>query len=323
MKSFKRILSAVIACVMLLAVAVPFAAFAEGAVQVMGGGAETTPGKEAVVHINLDGAKIGAFQLTVNFDAAKLQYVGCTTSEEFSAILSEEGGVFLVNDNDKDNGKLIIGGAITVGATFTVAPIDLTFKAAEVDETANTEVAITVDRLRTELDEALESEVTNGGVTINVVHIESITFTDESKELEIGDEYTPEYTVNPDGYTDAFAPTWTSDNEEVATVDETGKVTAIREGVANITIANGEISATIAVTVKPEAPAIKKGDFDKDGEITVADALAALRIAAKLADSSEEAILIGDIDKDGEITVADALSILRVAAKLATEESLG
>ena len=36
-----------------------------------------------------------------------------------------------------------------------------------------------------------------------------------------------------------------------------------------------------------------------------------------------EAVAIGDIDKDGEITVADALSILRVAAKLATEESLG
>ena len=66
-----------------------------------------------------------------------------------------------------------------------------------------------------------------------------------------------------------------------------------------------------------DEPEPMKGDFDKDGEITVADALAALRIAAKLAEETPEAILIGDIDKDGAITVADALAILRVAAKLA------
>lgn len=61
----------------------------------------------------------------------------------------------------------------------------------------------------------------------------------------------------------------------------------------------------------------KKGDLDADGEITVADALAALRIAAKLAQATENDILIGDIDLDGEITVSDALAILRVAAKMA------
>jgi len=58
------------------------------------------------------------------------------------------------------------------------------------------------------------------------------------------------------------------------------------------------------------------GDFDFDGKITVADALAALRIAAKMADETAEGIAIGDIDKDGTVTVADALAILRVAAKM-------
>ena len=61
----------------------------------------------------------------------------------------------------------------------------------------------------------------------------------------------------------------------------------------------------------------KKGDLDADGEITVADALSALRIAAKLAQATENDILIGDIDLDGEITVSDALAILRVAARMA------
>ena len=63
--------------------------------------------------------------------------------------------------------------------------------------------------------------------------------------------------------------------------------------------------------------------MDGDGEITVADALAALRIAAKLAEETDEAIAIGDIDGDDAITVSDALAILRVAAKLADESSLG
>ncbi len=60
-----------------------------------------------------------------------------------------------------------------------------------------------------------------------------------------------------------------------------------------------------------------KGDFDFDGEITVADALAALRIAAKLADETPESVLIGDVDGDGHVTVSDALAILRAAAGLA------
>ena len=64
------------------------------------------------------------------------------------------------------------------------------------------------------------------------------------------------------------------------------------------------------------AQAYKKGDPDNDGYITVADALTALRVAAKLVEPTAHLIATCDVDGDGEITVADALSILRVAAKL-------
>ena len=69
-------------------------------------------------------------------------------------------------------------------------------------------------------------------------------------------------------------------------------------------------------------PPVMKGDLDKDGEITVGDALIALRIAAKLAEKTPEAVLTGDVDGDGDITVGDALKILRVAAKLSDASSL-
>ena len=72
----------------------------------------------------------------------------------------------------------------------------------------------------------------------------------------------------------------------------------------------------------PALEKLLKGDMDEDGSITVADALAALRIAAKLVAHTVDDLLAGDIDRDDRITVGDALSILRVAAKLASPASL-
>ena len=324
MKSFKRILSAVIACFMLMALVVPFAAFADGpVVEVSGGGADGKPGDEVACNISINGAKIGAVQLTITFDAALLEYNRVEIGDDIRDLPDDNQAVYLVNDNDAATGKLILGAAITKGVEFDVAAVSVFFTIrGTVAESAHTEIGIQVDRLRDEEDNALEFTASGGSVDITVAHIESISFTDEAVELEIGEEYVPEYTVNPEGYTDAFNPVWSSDNEEIATVDENGKITAIREGTANITIANGDISATLPVTVKPEAPAYKPGDMDHDDEITVADALKALRIAAKLVEASAEDMQIGDVDHDGEITVADALKILRVAAKLATEDSL-
>ena len=92
-------------------------------------------------------------------------------------------------------------------------------------------------------------------------------------------------------------------------------------------VVNGAKSVSVRFTIKgetpPPPPANKPGDMDKDGEISVNDALRALRIAAKLTEATEEDMQLGDVDKDGDITVNDALKILRVAAKLAGEDSLG
>lgn len=73
---------------------------------------------------------------------------------------------------------------------------------------------------------------------------------------------------------------------------------------------------SLSSAVKVETENYVPGDMDGDGSITVSDALAALRIAAKLVAETPEAIAIGDIDGDGKIAVNDALAILRVAAKL-------
>ena len=87
-------------------------------------------------------------------------------------------------------------------------------------------------------------------------------------------------------------------------------------------VVNGTKVTSVRFTING-GPAYKKGDLDEDGEITVGDALKALRIAAKLVAATDKDMLIGNVDGDGEITVGDALKILRVAAKLVPESELG
>ncbi|MDO4843006.1 MAG: bacterial Ig-like domain-containing protein, partial [Phoenicibacter congonensis] len=91
-------------------------------------------------------------------------------------------------------------------------------------------------------------------------------------------------------------------------------------GTKTLTVTYEGKTATFQIRVTDGAGL--KGDADGDGLITVADALAALRVAAKLAEATPEMISICDTDGDGWITVADALAILRVAAKLANASSL-
>lgn len=64
------------------------------------------------------------------------------------------------------------------------------------------------------------------------------------------------------------------------------------------------------------AAPVMRGDVDGDGLVTVADALAALRISVKLVSPDSAVILAADVDRDGSVTADDALAILRCAAGL-------
>ena len=81
--------------------------------------------------------------------------------------------------------------------------------------------------------------------------VTSITLNTEQLTMEYGTKEQLTATVAPD-YADYPGLTWTSDNEEVATVDESGLVTAVSEGTATITATanNGsDVSASCVVTV--------------------------------------------------------------------------
>ena len=84
-------------------------------------------------------------------------------------------------------------------------------------------------------------------VTVTPVGVESVTLDKTSLDLKVGETYSFNPTVSP---ADATSPvlTWKSDNEEVVTVDN-GKVTAVREGTATVTVTCQGKSAGCAVSV--------------------------------------------------------------------------
>ena len=84
-----------------------------------------------------------------------------------------------------------------------------------------------------------------------LVEVTAVTLDRTSAEIEIGETQTLKATVEPENATDKTV-TWSSDNPEVATV-ENGRVTGVAVGTATITARAGEKSATCNVTVKLSA----------------------------------------------------------------------
>ncbi|HZH62172.1 MAG TPA: immunoglobulin-like domain-containing protein, partial [Metabacillus sp.] len=94
-------------------------------------------------------------------------------------------------------------------------------------------------------------------------HPTSVTLDQETLTLSEGKTGTLHATVTPNDAVNK-AVVWSSNNEEVATVDENGKVTALKEGKAKITVTtvDGGLMAVSEVTVeKPKDTTPPEGQF--------------------------------------------------------------
>jgi len=125
---------------------------------------------------------------------------------------------------------------------------------------------------------SLRSSVTIAGVDFNWISFKNfkveylginptaITFDKEDMRIKRGDSVTLAATVAPEGASQEVV--WTSSNEEVATVDNNGKVTAIIDGTAVITatsVVDETISASLTITVAyPAEPANATFDIADD-----------------------------------------------------------
>ncbi len=91
--------------------------------------------------------------------------------------------------------------------------------------------------------------VTSDGLEIEVIGIDSVTLSESQHEMQLGETFQLDATVDPDYGYDKSRITWTSDNPDVAKV-ENGLVTALAEGTANITAtADGVESQACRITV--------------------------------------------------------------------------
>lgn len=112
-------------------------------------------------------------------------------------------------------------------------------------------------------DVKAECEVT---VTKKIINVETITLSATNVTMAPGDETVLQATFTPED-ADLSSVVWTSSAEGVATVSQEGRVNAIAEGQATITVTAGEVKAECIVTVEIPAKEWAVGDYYEVGSV--------------------------------------------------------
>jgi uncharacterized protein YjdB len=96
--------------------------------------------------------------------------------------------------------------------------------------------------------------------------VTGVTLDKTSVELTEGDVTVLTATVTPSNASNKNVY-WTSSDQSVATVDNTGKVTAVKRGTALITVTteDGNKTATCTITVTKPSHGVDIGDWEGDG----------------------------------------------------------
>lgn len=100
-------------------------------------------------------------------------------------------------------------------------------------------------------------------VTVTEIPLGSIAITEIIDTIDRGQTHKFGITYNPEDTTDDKTVTWTTSDEEIATIDEDGVLTAKKEGTVDITAKVGEKTDTITVEVKEYH--LKGLDLSKNG----------------------------------------------------------
>lgn len=142
----------------------------------------------------------------------------------------------------------------------------------------------------------------------------SISLNSNKNTLDVGDtdkiKVTSKFSYSEDTtYIDPSSFNWSSSNNEVLTVDKNGNVKAISAGTANLilTLADGD---TISYELTVEN-SLLKGDVNKDGKVTLYDALKILQQSIIDKDLDDEMLYIMDYNDDGKVELYDALKFLQ------------
>ena len=174
-------------------------------------------------------------KVQVGFDGAPIIKKVTEGSTEITVNAPSEGFI-----PGKEYFAVILPQTLSKGVTLTFKKANGTVASTSIDN------AITVNRSRfgtmTEKDKGLKFE---GSVEVDSVELDLTSVT-----LRVGETTTLIATIKPEDATDKTLK-WTSSNENVATVDNHGKVTAVLEGNTVISATAGDITASCSIVVTP------------------------------------------------------------------------
>lgn len=232
----------------------------QGTLTVNGGTIEHLGGTDMAYGIdNNTNGNLGDATLTVNGGTIKSTYRAIrqfANSDSKTNTLTINGGtvsgdnraVWLQSANEKANkAGMTITGTADVGSVYVWAPengnasaLTLSVAAANVEEV--------VDGIAANTDHGVV--LSNGTYCVQetTVDVTGVTLDKSTASLYAGNSITLTATVAPENAT-INNVTWSSSDEAVATVDSTGKVTAVAAGTATVTATAGGQTAACTVTV--------------------------------------------------------------------------
>ena len=202
--------------------------------------------------------KAGTAVITVTTeDGGKTATCTVTVSEDVISVT----GVSL----DKSSAALTVGGSVTLNATVTPSDAtnrNVTWSSSDrsvATVSAGVVKAVGVGTATITVTTADGGKTASCTVTVSapVVNVTGVTLDQESATVKVGGTLTLVATVEPSDATNQNV-TWASNNETVATVDATGKVTAKAAGEATITVTteDGSKTASCVVTVSSSAVSV-------------------------------------------------------------------
>jgi uncharacterized protein YjdB len=201
------------------------------------------------------GTGFSATQLVFNFDPAKLRYVAPAKVSDTKGLdlkafeLDNGAGSLVTNTNDALAGQITIGyinmEPFTTGGNIFKLSFEVLPGAVG---TVPNDIGMVVKEMVNDVGVPIQTTVKSGTVSIEVP-LTGIALNKTAGTIVKGGTEQLTVSYDPDNTTDDKTVSWSSANTQVATVSDTGLVTAVGGGACDITATVGSFTATYSATV--------------------------------------------------------------------------